>query len=231
MVERKVMTLTRICLCRQCHRWSCHSLQIKDDHFPPCIAFTLNIINQELTAMSHEAKKTDTDLEAAWVPLRRSSPDPHAPNVPSLPVRLGLGFFTSLALLLTLLVVIPTCLIRYATFGPPLKWQPLKTYIEGRFVYWSGRISDSAYLRPPRPVAKVPKNLPLKWAKEGRKDVEVDVVDIPPLQDGYMKGIGKVEGVKGEQRSGYILTSPRSVGRGKDPAKEGERVVLYFHGG
>lgn len=180
---------------------------------------------------SNQGKTNSTDLETTWAPLRRTSPDPHAPNVPSLPIRLFLGFTSSLALLLTLIVVLPTSVIRYITIGPPLKWQPLKTYIEGRLVYWSGRISDAAYLRPPPPLGQVPSNLPIKWAKEGRKDVKVQVVNVPALEDEYVKGIGKVTGVKGEQRAGYMLIPPNCAGKGSEGAKDGEKVVMYFHGG
>lgn len=174
---------------------------------------------------------TPRKLEAEWAPLRRASPDESAPNVPSLPVRLVLSLFIYTALIATLLVVIPTCLVRYITIGPPLKWQPLSTYLEGRLVYWSGRISDAAFLRPPPPGGKVPGNLPLKWAKEGRAGVACEVVELEPPGEDMRRGVGRVDSVVPQKRWGYVLTPPGSAGRGTHRAEADEKVVLYFHGG
>lgn len=171
------------------------------------------------------------DLEAAWIDLRRAAPDQTAPNVPALPVRLILSLFAYLALIPTLLVVIPFFTLRHITIGPPLAWQPLSTYIQGRLVYWSGRISDSAFLRPPPPGGKIPSNLPLRWAKEGRANVECEVVDLEPVGNELRRGIGKMDGVTAEKRWGYLLTPPGSAGKGTNPATDGEKVIIYFHGG
>jgi hypothetical protein len=180
---------------------------------------------------SHEIPAVHDDLEANWAPLRRSSPDSGAPNVPSLPIRLLLTLVTSVALLLTLLVVIPFCVAQYITLGPPLKWQPLQTYLGGRLVYWSGRLSDAAFLRPPPPTGKVPGNLPLRWAKEGRAGVSVEVVELPLVQESMLRGMGNAGGVKPERRPGFLLIPEGSTGRGLNQAKEKEKVILYFHGG
>jgi len=177
------------------------------------------------------SRVTDNDVEAEWAPLRRGSPDRSAPHVPSLPVRLVLSLFIYTALIATLLVVLPACFVRYITVGPPLKWQPLSTYLEGRLVYWSGRLSDAAFLRPPPPGGKVPGNLPLKWAKEGRAGVACEVIELEPVSEDMQRGVGRVEGVGPDKRWGYMLTPHGSAGKGSEQARADEKVVIYFHGG
>jgi hypothetical protein len=182
-------------------------------------------------SVPNQKRESIDELEADWSTLRRATPASSAPNVPSLPVRLVLSIFIYVALIATLLVVLPACLIRYITIGPPLKWQPLSTYLEGRLVYWSGRLSDAAFLRPAPPGGKVPSNLPLKWAKEGRADVECEVVELEAVGEDMRRGVGRIEGVQPQKRWGYMLTPPGSAGRGTDRAKADEKVVIYFHGG
>lgn len=171
------------------------------------------------------------DLDAEWRACRRQRPDPAAPNVPSMPVRLLYSLLLIPTLALTLLAVLPYCTIRYLVVGPPLKWQPFRTYIEGRLVYWSGRLLDAAYLRPPPAGGKIPANLPLKWAIDGRKNVDCQVVELDPTGLEMQKGVGRVEGVTGERRWGYMLTPPTSLGQGLGLASPGEKAILYFHGG
>jgi hypothetical protein len=188
-----------------------------------------NLPPVHLLLMLQKSKRED--LEARWKSLRRSNPDPAAPNVPSLPVRLLYSLVLIPALILVLSAVIPYCTVRYLTFGPPLKWQPFRTYIEGRLVYWSGRLLDAAYLRPPPPGGKVPSNLPLKWAIDGRKNVGCEIVNLDPVEEEMQLGFGRVDGVSGEQRWGYMLTPPTSQGKGLEKARSDEKVMLYFHGG
>ena len=176
-------------------------------------------------------KSENDKLEARWRLLRRAQPDSAAPEVPALPVRLLYSLILIPTVIITLSAVIPYCTIRYFTLGPPLKWQPFRTYIEGRLVYWSGRLLDAAYLRPPPPGGQVPSNLPLKWAIEGRKGVECEVLHLDPVGKEMQSGFGTVERVTGEKRWGYMLTPSTSQVKGVKSAGPGEKIILYFHGG
>lgn len=182
----------------------------------------------------HTEAGRPTDLEKQWATLRRESPDPTAPSTPPLPVRLGISLFTYPALLLTLLVVLPYTLIKHMTVGPPADWMPLSTHLEGRLVYWSGKLVDSAYLPPQdKEEAAVPSNLPLEWAKEGRRGVDAEKVIVPKLETKYRTGLGETRGVESEDRPGFILTprEPKAVGSGTELAEEGEKVIMYLFGG
>lgn len=64
-----------------------------------------------------------------------------------------------------------------------------------------------------------------------RKWCLVDAVKLYPVEAEMITGIADCKGVKGDIRAGFILTPRGSLGQREEKAKDGEKVVMYIHGG
>jgi hypothetical protein len=166
-------------------------------------------------------------LDHRWNLLKRDRPDPLASNTPSLPTRFILRLYGYILLALSLIILFPYYTLYHYTFGPYLSWMPLTSLLLTRCIKFVG-----AHLR-----THLPKVDPQEWVIPDVPymsilgDRPVEMVRLPPIDEGYRQGFAVCERVEAVERPGFMITPPSARGQGQEEAKDGERVVLYLHGG
>jgi len=165
-----------------------------------------------------------------WAALRRATPDPTAPSTLPEPWCRLHRIFGNTRLILTLLIYLPLLIARHFIFGPLLPWMPLSTLLLTRYIKMAsiclrGRLPEVDEHEWTIPIA------PFAEMRKRRIGEVVDIVRLPPIPDELRQGVAVCQWIKAVERPEFMITPPKSEGKGTEQAKQGERVILYFVGG
>ncbi|KAK8853083.1 hypothetical protein IAR55_003784 [Kwoniella newhampshirensis] len=172
----------------------------------------------------------------------RTNPDPKAPNAPSFLTYSLITSLTYLIHIILLILYVPYLLLLHVFTAPPFESWTLALRLSTRMTKM--RTSLIAWWIPPKEYDDwtifPPGEEYVKSMEKG--EVDIEVVKLAPVPDEMRIGLGRVEGVIGEERPGFWI-DPRgsSASKRREEAEEigllsgemsvGERVILHIHGG
>ena len=174
---------------------------------------------------------TVTGLNDRWAALRRTTPDPNAPDALSPWLYNLLHAMTWIPYLPLATIYVPFLTIRHFATNSFPTWtyrrmirNRLDVLRGGLMSRWINPLEGDGIVRP-EGTRKV-------WEMaEERGDVTVEEVWLDPVEERFRVGVAVNEAVKGQKTLGYWITPRGAAGRGEEKAKEGERVILHVHGG
>lgn len=104
-----------------------------------------------------------------------------------------------------------------------------KAFMLGRFF---NMLSTTNPFVPAQESYRTASSIPMKIARQARKrGVAISIVTVQPAPAEVIKGIQLPLGVRGTTRPAFLLTPTNSLGKSAEPAKEGEKLIFYCHGG
>lgn len=160
--------------------------------------------------------------------LNLSPPDPLAKSTPPAPIYRIVSLLSLTAFIVSIPILIPYITFKHYLLGPPVSWMTLHSHIVSRLIKHYFRLNFSFFLPPVDKKEWI--NKPT-YAFKARKGTEVEMVTLSPVPDEMRTGIAICERIKTIKRPGFWVTPQASLGRGDEPAKDGEKVILYIHGG
>ena len=176
--------------------------------------------------------------------LIRARPNPNAPTAPSflkkwlylIPLRVAMA---SIMVPLTLLLSTWDYVQGKAPPHQSLALTLLSAFLRvvGRIVLGTGipsAESEASIWKIPTAQLAAAQKLGNEEERREAQKVRVALVKVPPVEDRYITGIAKVPGVKAVARPSWMMwyDDPScQSGKGAEPAKPGERVILYFYKG